>query len=166
MNLLARITLVAFFVFAFSPLGPSYALEQSGLQEEEKELTMAIIKHKRKKIVARNIALDEGEKKAFWSMYGKYQKVIEELGKKRMELIEEYAKAYKAKSLTNDQALQLLNNHQSIERDKVWKRNAYIRRFQEIIPPKKVVRLFQVENKMDAIINFELAAQIPLVPMD
>jgi len=28
------------------------------------------------------------------------------------------------------------------------------------------VRLFQVENKMNAIINFELAAQIPLVPVD
>ncbi len=34
----------------------------------------------------------------------------------------------------------------------------------KILPPKKGVRFFQVENKLDAIINFELAGGIPLVP--
>ena len=166
MKFFTRIALLTFFVFTFSSYGPSYALEQSGLQEEEKELTMAIIKHKRKKIVARNIALDEGEKKAFWSLYDQYQKDMRELGIKRLALIEEYAKAYKSKSLTDQQALKLLNDHLLNAQMRLRKRNAYIQKFKEIIPPKKAVRLFQVENKMDAIINFELAAQIPLVPMD
>ena len=51
-------------------------------EEEEKELTMAIIQNKREKIVAGNIILDEGEKKAFWDLYGQYQKDMEELRKK------------------------------------------------------------------------------------
>jgi hypothetical protein len=166
MKYFIRIALFAFFVLAFSSLGPSYALEQSGLKEEEKELTMAIIQHKRKKIVAQNIALDKGEEKAFWNLYDQYQKEIKELGKKRISLIEEYAKAYKSKSLTDKQALTLLNAHLLNELVRIRKLNAYIQKFKEIIPPKKTVRLFQVENKMNAIINFELAAQIPLVPVD
>ena len=83
-----------------------------------------------------------------------------------MALIEEYAKAYKSKSLTDIQALMLLNAHLLNEKMRSRKLNDYIQKFKEIIPPKKAVRLFQVENKMNAIINYELAAQIPLVPVD
>jgi hypothetical protein len=83
-----------------------------------------------------------------------------------MELIEEYAKAYKSKSLTDQQALKLLNNHLLNEQVRLRKRNAYIQKFRKILSPKKVVRLFQVENKMDAVINYELAAVIPLVLVD
>ncbi len=166
MKYFTLIALFAFLVFAFSSLGPSYALEQSGLKEEGKELTMAIILHKRKLIVAQNIALDKGEEKAFWGLYDQYQKDIKKLGKKRIALIEEYAKAYKSNSLTDIQALMLLNAHLLNEKMRSRKLNDYIQKFKEIIPPKKAVRLFQVENKMNAIINYELAAQIPLVTVD
>ena len=74
--------------------------------------------------------------------------------------------AYRSKSLTDRQALRLLNEHLLNEQVRLRKHNAYIQNFKEIIPPKKAVRLFQVENKMDAIINFELADQIPLVSVD
>lgn len=166
MRYFTLIALFAFLVFAFSSLGPSYAVEPSGLKEEGKELTMAIILHKRKMIVARNIALDKGEEKAFWDLYDKYQKDIKKLGKKRIALIEEYAKAYKSKSLTDNQALSLLNAYLLNEQMRLRGLNAYIQKFKEIIPPKKAIRLFQVENKMNAIINYELAAQIPLIPVD
>jgi len=166
MKYFTLIALCAFFVLAFSSSDPSFALEQSGLKEEGKELTMAIIQHKRKMIVARNIALDKGEEKAFWGLYDQYQIDIKKIDIKRIALIEEYAKAYKSKSLTDNQALLLLNAHLVNEQRRIMKLNAYIQKFKEIISPKKAVRFFQVENKMNAIINFELAAQIPLVPVD
>ena len=40
----------------------------------------------------------------------------------------------------------------------------YLKRFQKILPPNKVARFFQLENKLDAVIDFELASEIPLVP--
>ncbi len=57
-----------------------------------------------------------------------------------------------------------LNGYQLYEQVKLRTRNTYVQKFKEILPPKKVVRFFQVENKLDAIINFELVAGIPLVP--
>ncbi len=88
------------------------------------------------------------------------------LGKKRLDLMEEYAKAYRNKSLTDQQALYLLNAHLLNEQVRFRTRNAYIQKFKEILPPKKAVGLFQVENKMDAIINYRLAEEIPLVPLN
>jgi hypothetical protein len=40
---------------------------------------------------------------------------------------------------------------------------AYVPRFQKVLPAKKVTRLYQVENKLRALVNYELARQIPFV---
>jgi hypothetical protein len=81
-----------------------------------------------------------------------------------VKLISEYRDAYVNKTLSDRQALKLLNEYQLFEQIKLRTRNSYVQKFKEILPPKKVVRFFQVENKLDAIINFELAGGIPLVP--
>jgi len=39
----------------------------------------------------------------------------------------------------------------------------YVPKFEKVLPPKKVARLYQIENKMRALVNYELARQIPLV---
>ena len=40
--------------------------------------------------------------------------------------------------------------------------NQYLKRFRKVLPEKKVMRFMQIENKMDAVIEFELAGSIPL----
>ena len=35
-----------------------------------------------------------------------------------------------------------------------------------LLPPKKVVRYFQIENKLDSVIDYKLAGRIPLVSAD
>jgi hypothetical protein len=43
-------------------------------------------------------------------------------------------------------------------------RKRYVRKFRKVIPETKLARFYQIENKLDAITNFALARQIPLVP--
>jgi hypothetical protein len=38
----------------------------------------------------------------------------------------------------------------------------YVKRFMKVLPAKKVLRYYQIENKLDTIINMDLAATIPL----
>ena len=38
----------------------------------------------------------------------------------------------------------------------------YLPRFQKVLPPKKVAKLYQIENKARALVNYELARGIPL----
>ena len=40
---------------------------------------------------------------------------------------------------------------------------AYVPRFERVLPALKVARLYQVENKARALVNYELARGIPLV---
>jgi len=39
----------------------------------------------------------------------------------------------------------------------------YLRKFRKVLPALKVVRFYQLENKMDAEIDAELAVFIPLM---
>ena len=56
------------------------------------------------------------------------------------------------------------NEWQSIERDRSALRDKYVPRVRKVLPAQKAARYFQIENKMDAIVNLGLAADIPLVP--
>ena len=42
-------------------------------------------------------------------------------------------------------------------------RRTISRRFSKALPGRKVARFYQIENKMDAIVRYELAETIPVV---
>jgi hypothetical protein len=50
----------------------------------------------------------------------------------------------------------------SIMQDENKLKKKYVKRFMKVLPAKKVLRYYQIESKMDAVINFDLAATIPL----
>ena len=47
--------------------------------------------------------------------------------------------------------------------DELDTKRVYAMRFAEILPGKKVARIMQIESKLDAAIDMELAANIPIV---
>jgi hypothetical protein len=85
------------------------------------------------------------------------------VGKRRIKLITDYADSIKNENLSDAEALRILKEFLSIERLKLTRREEYIPKFQKVLPPKKVVLFFQIENKLDAVLNFDLAKAIPLV---
>ena len=58
----------------------------------------------------------------------------------------------------------LINDSLKYQERTLKVRKSYLRKFRKVLPETKVARFFQVENKLDAITNFVLADQIPLIP--
>ncbi len=50
----------------------------------------------------------------------------------------------------------------SIEKAKMDVKSKYISRFQKVLPARKVMRFFQADNKLDAMLNAQLASVVPL----
>jgi hypothetical protein len=42
-------------------------------------------------------------------------------------------------------------------------RKTYLPKFRQALPEKKAARYYQIENKINAALNYELAANIPLM---
>lgn len=131
--------------------------------KEEIELTRAVIKVQKKQIVAKNMQLTSVEKDKFWAVYRNYQNKMDSVNDRRTKLITDYADNLKTGSLTDEIALGMLNEFLSYERVRLITKQSFVDKFKEVLPSRKVARFFQIENKMEAIINFDLARQIPLV---
>jgi hypothetical protein len=112
-------------------------------------------------LVSEALALTEGEAKAFWPVYNAYQSDMVAHYDKMLAMIDRFAKSYE--SMTDATATTLLNEYLVLEANHVAILKSYVPRFEKVLPAKKVARLYQVENKLRALVNFELAKQIPLV---
>jgi hypothetical protein len=88
---------------------------------------------------------------------------MDAVANQRVKVITDYADTLKNGSLTNEKAMDMLNEYLSYERMRLITKQSYVKKFQEVLPSLKVVRFFQIENKLEAIINMQLAKQIPLM---
>ena len=119
------------------------------------------IKADKKLVVAEAMALTEAESKAFWPVYDAYQADISKLNQRTVKLIQDYAASYK--SMTDPVAGKLLDEAIAIEKDRAFLFATYRPKFSAVIPATKVARYYQIENKVDAVIRYDLAATIPVV---
>jgi hypothetical protein len=115
----------------------------------------------KKVVVAAVLNLTEGEAKAFWPVYNAYQSDMVTHYNKLIKLVEAYGEAYNA--MTDETATRILTDYLALERAHVKLLSDYVPKFQKVLPPKKVARLYQIENKMRALVNYDLAGQIPFV---
>jgi hypothetical protein len=122
------------------------------------------IKADKKLVVAANMELTESEAKAFWPVYDQYQKDLGAINERIGKMIKSYADAYNAKSMTDDGAKKLTDEYVAIEKAEAALKESYVPKLSKVLPAKKVARYMQIENKIRALVKYELAGEIPLVP--
>ena len=135
------------------------------LAEEKPADNMQLVKEKikadKKLFVAENMQLTEKEAKAFWPVYDSYQKDLGKLNERLIKLIDEYAQNYE--TMTDQTAQNLTNKYLALESERVKLLQSYVTKVSKAVGSKKAARYMQLENKINAIVRFELAANIPLV---
>jgi hypothetical protein len=131
------------------------------LAQSQEELTNDVIKAQKKRIVGANMQLTEEEQKVFWPLYGDYQAELSKIENQQIALITIYAENYQ--NMTDEKAQELLDQFLAIDNEALEARRAHVKKFLKVLPAKRVARYFQVENKLDAIVNYDLARGIPLV---
>ncbi|SPD75601.1 conserved exported hypothetical protein [uncultured Desulfobacterium sp.] len=114
----------------------------------------------KKLIVSQNMQLTDSEAKAFWPVYQQYQDELFLLRTRTAKMIKDYHDAYN--SLTDDNAKKLLDEYMTIETLALKLRQDYLPKFRKVLPQVKVVRYYQIENKIQAALMYELAGEIPL----
>jgi len=112
-------------------------------------------------VVAEALELTEKEAQAFWPVYNAYQSDMVAHYDRIFKLLDTYAGSYKA--MTDAVATQLLGEFLSVQTSYLNIITSYVPRFQKVLPPKKVARLYQVENKIRALVDYQLAQDVPLI---
>src|SRR4030095_2499228 len=121
------------------------------------------IKADKKLLVATNMEVTESEAKVFWPIYDEYQKDLQKINRRIVSLLESYAADFRDKSLTDDKAKKLIDEAIAIEADEANLKSTYAPKLSKALPVKKVARYLQIENKIRAVIKYDLAQGVPLV---
>jgi hypothetical protein len=125
------------------------------------EVTRQQLHADRQAIVAANLPMTGEQASAFWPVYREYRAALAATGDRSVALITGYAAKYG--SLTDPDADAMLKEFLAIQNDRLKVQSKYVDRFKKILPGTTVARYYQIENKLDAIVNYELAAEIPLL---
>lgn len=163
MKIFAKIVVISLLFIGATPGAVVFAQDSYEQFKEDIELARAIAQLGREVIVERNMQLNREDSNRFWPVYNDYQAAIGKVNDRRIKLITSYADSYNSGNLSDDKALGLLDEFLSIEKARLKVKKKYVPRFKKVLPPKKVVRFFQVDNKLDAMVKLEMARNIPLV---
>ena len=83
------------------------------------------------------------------------------IGDEKLRLITEHADNFGR--MTPGYAESLLDKSFDINAEQAELRHRYVRKFKKVLPVIKVVRLYQIDSKLNAVLDFQMASQIPLV---
>lgn len=122
------------------------------------------IKADKKLVVAENMQLTESEAKGFWPVYESYQKDLEAINKRTEAMIDSYADAWNSVSMDDKKAKKLTSDFLALQADELKQMQSYVSKLNKVLPATKVARYLQIENKIRAIIRYDLAEEIPLIP--
>jgi len=151
---IARLALTGFLAFATG----TTVLAQV---HHDIALTRAEIQTERQAIVADNLPLTEEQSKAFWPVYRDYRADLAKLGDRLVALIDDYAQNHD--TLTDVQAKAMVDDFFAIQKEETRIKTAWVPKLAKVLPAKSLARFVQIENKLDAVIRYDLADAIPLV---
>jgi len=115
----------------------------------------------KKAYISEYLQLTQAEGKEFWPYYNSYQFDLQKVNERLVKLINDYSKTYQ--NMSDQDAIKMVDEYLAIERDQLKLKELYFRTLCKTLPVKKVTRYMQLENKINALVKFELAKKIPLV---
>jgi hypothetical protein len=129
--------------------------------QAEPAVLLDTIRANRRALVAVNLELSPEEAAKFWPLYERYQKEISATGDRVVAIVDDYTATFR--DLSNDKALQLMENYLAAEAERIQVRRTYLAEFAKVLPGRTLARFYQIENKMDAVLRYDMAATIPVV---
>jgi hypothetical protein len=151
---------VAIYAQAAQSAPAPSAQSQSSL-DQDIQLLRGDIRSQKKEIVAANMNLTPDEATKFWPIYDQYTAEVAKIGDSRVALIKEYASSYN--TMTDAQANDFMKRAAAIDQQFNATRSKYVPIFEKVISAKKTALWFQIDRRLDLLINLQLAANIPVV---
>jgi hypothetical protein len=146
-------------------LAPFAAMAQDALDGDEVEALFVkarqFMAEERATQMPEELALTSAEADAFWPVYDAYREEIEALNDEYAALLQSFVEGFD--SMTDADASDMLDEYFVIESGLVYVRQRYAQAFLDVIPARKLVRLYQMENKIDAMAQLPLIIDVPLL---
>jgi hypothetical protein len=135
--------------------------DSQSVSEHDIQLLRQDIRSQKKQLIAANLTLTDAEATKFWPVYDQYSAEMTKIGDQKYALIKEYAQNFG--SLTDAQAQSLTNRSLALDEAIAQLRIKYVPIINKVLPGTKTATFFQIDRRLTALMDLQLASQIPLV---
>jgi hypothetical protein len=137
------------------------AQQPNTVTDKDIEMLRQDLRDQRKQIVALNLPLSADEATKFWPVFDDYRKAAIKPNDERWAVIKDYAAQYD--SMTDAQAQTLMKRANAVDEQLLALRMRYVPIFEKVISPKKTALFYQIDRRVDLLINLQLSSMIPMV---
>jgi|ERR1700722_2005911 hypothetical protein len=146
----------------FAQASPADAGGQSNsISDKDIQMLREDLRGQRKDVTAQNMSLTADEATKFWPVFDQYRKEAIKPNDDRWTLIKDYAANYN--TMTDAQAQDYIERSTAVDQQLLALRMKYVPIFEKVISAKKTALWYQIDRRIDLIINLQLSTQIPMV---
>lgn len=128
--------------------------------KEEVDFVQSVFGMEKKAIVAEFVKVDAAQKDAFWALYDEYETKRKELGKRRIELLTQYAENFD--KLTNEKANAWTKEVISLSTKTDDLLTSYVKKISKATNPINALQFYQVEGYILSGIRVAILESLPL----
>jgi hypothetical protein len=132
------------------------------LTDNDISLLRKDIQKSKVEIITDNMQFSKAEADAFWPIYKNYAAEQQAINETRFAIVMDYAKGLE--KMDSAMAHDLTVRSMKIEEDTLALKRKFFPKFEAAIGGKLAAKFVQIDNRMTAIVNMQLASEIPVIP--
>jgi hypothetical protein len=130
---------------------------------DELETSRIELQAQKKLKIAQNLPLTNSESETFWNVYNNYQNELSRVSKQSFDLIRKFNSKNENNTMSDQDAENMLATFFRIEQEELQIKQSYLPEFKKVLPTRKVVLFYQLDNKIDSLIRCDIAKKLPLI---
>jgi hypothetical protein len=111
-------------------------------------------------VIGQNMSLSDTEGQKFWPIYNHYVKDLQEVNNQKYALLKQYAEMWA--TMTDQDALIYVRHWLEADGQAQALRLKYVPVVSQVLPGRKAATFFQLDRRLNMIIDLQLFSQIPL----
>lgn len=142
-------------------LAQTYNTPLPTVNDKDVRLLRQDLRGKAKQLITKNMQLTDAEAAGFWPLYDQYAAEISKVNDTRFGLIKQYAAIYQ--TMNADQADSMIRLLAEADQTIISLRLQYLPKFEQVLPGTKAALFFQLDRRLDSLMNVQMATQLPLI---
>ena len=130
------------------------------ITDEDIALLRQDLRAKKMQVIGQNMSLSDQEAERFWPIYNHYVKDLIEVNDQKYALLKQYAEMWA--TMTDEDALIYVRHWLEADGQAQALRLKYVPVVSQVLPGKKAATFFQLDRRLNMIIDLQLFSQIPL----
>jgi hypothetical protein len=128
--------------------------------DEDIALLRQDLRARKMQVIGQNMSLSETEGEKFWPIYNHYVKDLQVVNDQKYTLLKQYAEMWA--TMSDQDALIYVRNWLEADGQAQALRLKYVPVVSQVLPGRKAATFFQLDRRLNMIIDLQLFSQIPL----